>query len=471
MVEERRKQLEQKTQAANKFVGSTSRFIFPGGATPAPIQTPPAEPTIEAASPQMKTRTVRSESIKELGKTIKAGGANFLAEIIRTSVKFSPFLGAIPWKQKVALADKYTPSTEEINKKLGIRPYTELKPGEKTSRIAGNVVVEGAKLIPEFAVPELAGTKVTEAISTATKLNRAKQVFFLTKDANLARNVLNAGPSAMKMTDRVLAHTLGQAVAGATYGAQRSAGEEGQTTEKTIKNIAGDSALFAMFGLTSGAIAIPLAARLKSSNLIRKALEIPEIKITPKPKLFEPEKSAGFAKLPEIGKKEIPDELKPLAQEARKYKSAEEFVRGQGTPVYHGTRQKFDTFSMDKMGTGKGYNEIGIWFTKDKREADAIAEFTAKGKYPNTKEVYIQPKNKLVVDVKGDNVFGLQGGPNKILKDAKTNGYDAVEFKNVYLQKGETTSHIASLDLNNIKTKSQLTDIYNQKSRKHRYIL
>jgi hypothetical protein len=38
-----------------------------------------------------------------------------------------------------------------------------------------------------------------------------------------------------------------------------------------------------------------------------------------------------------------------LVQEARKYKSAEEFVKAQGEPLYHRSQNKFDKFDMSKV--------------------------------------------------------------------------------------------------------------------------
>ena len=52
--------------------------------------------------------------------------------------------------------------------------------------------------------------------------------------------------------------------------------------------------------------------------------------------------------------KTTPKELQPLAEEAKKYKSAEEFIRAQGTPVYHGTNREFNVFDkLTPIVTGK----------------------------------------------------------------------------------------------------------------------
>lgn len=52
-----------------------------------------------------------------------------------------------------------------------------------------------------------------------------------------------------------------------------------------------------------------------------------------------------------------------LTQEAKKYKSAEEFVKAQGTHVYHGTNAEFDKFDISKA-TNTQYGK-GIYFTEN----------------------------------------------------------------------------------------------------------
>lgn len=150
----------------------------------------------------------------------------------------------------------------------------------------------------------------------------------------------------------------------------------------------------------------------------------------------------------------IPKELQPLAAEAKKYKSAEEFVKAQGTPVYHGSNAKFDTFdnSMQKNGwLGKGH-----YFTPDKNYAKEAGK--------NIKEVVLDSKNPFVV--KGNS-------PSDVLSEIKQkfpevdefnikevlqkNGYDSLKFK--HWDKGEMVS---VFEPTQIKTKSQLTDLWNK---------
>jgi len=62
----------------------------------------------------------------------------------------------------------------------------------------------------------------------------------------------------------------------------------------------------------------------------------------------------------------------PLLEEAKKYKSAEEFVKAQGETAYHGTKQQFDAFSSEKLGsnTGAKSSKEGFFFTDNIENAN-----------------------------------------------------------------------------------------------------
>lgn len=61
-----------------------------------------------------------------------------------------------------------------------------------------------------------------------------------------------------------------------------------------------------------------------------------------------------------------------LLREAKKYKSAEEFVKSKGQSFYHGTSGDFDVFDKTKLGsyTGAKDAELGFHFTDSKEIAD-----------------------------------------------------------------------------------------------------
>ena len=86
-------------------------------------------------------------------------------------------------------------------------------------------------------------------------------------------------------------------------------------------------------------------------------------------------------------------ETKKLIEEARKYKSAEEFIKAQGQPMYHWTNAIFDKFDISKIWS---QTDEWIWwrwfyFAPDKEMA-RIAPWGNWTKY--VKEVYVD-KNKL----------------------------------------------------------------------------
>ena len=72
----------------------------------------------------------------------------------------------------------------------------------------------------------------------------------------------------------------------------------------------------------------------------------------------------------------------PLIQEAKKYKSAEDFVKAQGTPLFHGTDSKFDTF---KKPSGEPGSE-GVFISQSRDNANYYKRTEAG----EIKEVYLK---------------------------------------------------------------------------------
>ena len=157
------------------------------------------------------------------------------------------------------------------------------------------------------------------------------------------------------------------------------------------------------------------------------------------------------------GEAEIPKELQPLAAEARKYKSAEEFVKGQ-QKVFRG-------------GSSNEITEKGLSVSTNENVAKTFA-LARKGTVgelyisPNAKivDIYDIPtlsKDKAVFDYNkanpplGDKGFMSAESKYQIAaKWAKDNGYDAVKLP--------TEGEIRVVNPDILKTKSQLTDFYNQ---------
>ena len=148
---------------------------------------------------------------------------------------------------------------------------------------------------------------------------------------------------------------------------------------------------------------------------------------------------------------------KKSVAEARKFKSAEEFVGAQ-PKLYHGTSAKeFDQFS--------GIN----YFTKDPKEAQGFAQGVhlggGKGGTIRIIEATHPMKNvKNIDDVVSEALIegNLDETIAKELKIAQKEGYDTLSFTHPSnYTDGEFTAYVP---VNNslIKTKSQLTDFYNQ---------
>jgi len=254
---------------------------------------------------------------------------------------------------------------------------------------------------------------------------------------------------------------------------------------------------------------------VKINNLIKQdtgstAKELLQKEIIEKPKirLFSDAERASFEKI----------KAEPLAQEARKYKSAEEFVEAQGRPLFHGTDVEFDTFDIAKAGTKKtsDWGTVGVYFDPNKSGAnyyrqqavrksdktadklyqaylDKLKEFGTKPMFEGLdlgvgsakhKEVkalqnkwrhYLETidedisKGRIVEAYinKDANVYKYvhEGGtPDNFLADMKMGqGYDAVEiwYRNSDTGK-EILEEVIVMHPRVLKTKSQLTDIYTQ---------
>lgn len=180
----------------------------------------------------------------------------------------------------------------------------------------------------------------------------------------------------------------------------------------------------------------------------------------------------------------------PLFQEAGsgKYANAEEFVKAQGEPVYHGTQAKFDKFDSKfatdaegrklNLGWGKG----NFYFTTKKGEA---LKYATRERSPEVAKLYLKGEPNVVeafVDIK--NPFDMGSAKNAERWRKVRDGYwsDGVSDFNYHkIPKGKTKAEafveqlkkegydgiidgqeITAFSESSIKTKSQLIDIYNK---------
>ena len=193
-----------------------------------------------------------------------------------------------------------------------------------------------------------------------------------------------------------------------------------------------------------------------------------------------------------------------LLEEAKKYKSADEFVEGQ-QKVFHATKGNFDTFDNSKLGsvTGARNTKLGHFFSLDKSTSEMFKGNLDRVKVDSTgfnvKEFYIDkilPKGGKVIDIHNtgnisiqelEDIFKATGGNLRNLP----RGMDGInEIKRMIINKeislknnpaairesliqkgyigiksndfGGGIPEIIIFDAKDIKTKSQLTDIYNK---------
>jgi len=150
----------------------------------------------------------------------------------------------------------------------------------------------------------------------------------------------------------------------------------------------------------------------------------------------------------------------PLITEAKKYKSAEEFVKKQPV-VYHGSATELKQFN----------NKQGTFFTDDMMNADGYAGGE------NVYEGYINFKNPLVIDAKGKLHRELSTPYGKTTREIVANvdskKYDGVIFKNIkdsWIDDAEadtpSTIYYAFKPRDSFLNKSQLTDIWNKANKK-----
>ena len=154
-----------------------------------------------------------------------------------------------------------------------------------------------------------------------------------------------------------------------------------------------------------------------------------------------------------------------MMAEARKYKSAEEFVKAQGEPLYHGTRDakmtKFDPEydyemhnSNDAVGQIRDYETPygRVFLTNDINEGKAYGQ--------NMLETYFKNKPKVKTiktgDVPPSQYFDNEYNYGKLADIVENEPFDAIRLVD---NNGKSTT-LTFPEL--LRTKQELTDLYNQ---------
>lgn len=149
---------------------------------------------------------------------------------------------------------------------------------------------------------------------------------------------------------------------------------------------------------------------------------------------------------------DIPEQLRPLAQEAAKYKSADAFVKAQGKALYHGSpkadvirKEGFKLPTSAKEQTDAPVYGEGVYFSSKRGGA---YDTTRSG--VNTIEGYV-PKDLNLYRATDKDAFTLK------TKDLKEKGYDGIE---VSFPSGE--KHFVVFDPAKVRTREMLTDLYDK---------
>lgn len=188
-----------------------------------------------------------------------------------------------------------------------------------------------------------------------------------------------------------------------------------------------------------------------------------------------------------------PNILEPLKQKALKYKSADEFVNSH-SPVYHGTNADLTDISQLQSGRQRGEYSNGtrsIFASENPELASKYGKNVLEGR--NTGKVLDTTKlgdphdpNKMVIPKEFsdyatnpildstdrrvlENSYFKGGTPSNIVIDHKPNiqeyfrgkGYSAIQIPRGSDVSGPATE-MSIIDHNAIKTRQQLTDLYNQ---------
>ena len=168
---------------------------------------------------------------------------------------------------------------------------------------------------------------------------------------------------------------------------------------------------------------------------------------------------------PQQPQPQVADDANPLLTEARKYKSAEEFANAQGTPVSRGGF-KYDPTKEYKNG-------ISVSESRDVAKGFQKSHEVQTGKPGVIEDFVISPEAKIATRAdmpkslfktyKSD-LLGSYGTVDEqgILSWARKNGYDAVDYRTFGTQTATREGELRILNPDVLKTKSQLTSIWEE---------
>lgn len=178
----------------------------------------------------------------------------------------------------------------------------------------------------------------------------------------------------------------------------------------------------------------------------------------------------------------IPKELQPLAEEASKYKSAEEFIKAQGEPLLHGTgyEKNIKNFKVGDGELGKGLyltpnkNVAGLYGNKGKiyemyLPKQSVYEVDNFRINPETESLKLAEKiisnNNVPETLKGITKQELAERISKTWDNgADTNKFwlEKAGYQALSDAKSQLSDQVLVFDPSQIKTKQQLIEIWNK---------
>ena len=164
-----------------------------------------------------------------------------------------------------------------------------------------------------------------------------------------------------------------------------------------------------------------------------------------------------------VKNKNVSDNLSKLAQEAKKYKSAEEFVKAQGQTLYHGTPLNISELKNTRLGENN-YGRGGVFLTPDKQEA-----FTYGGGYltpdktnARVLEVYVNPSAK-IKEIDGKKLFNNENVRDNqiapLVRKAEQEGYDGVVIRNTWTTSKTKNLYSRKVELESLRRSKVFSDI------------
>ena len=152
-----------------------------------------------------------------------------------------------------------------------------------------------------------------------------------------------------------------------------------------------------------------------------------------------------------------------LISEAKKYKSAEEFVKAQGQTLYHGTPLNISELKNTRLGENN-YGRGGVFLTPDKQEA-----FTYGGGYltpdktnARVLEVYVNPSAK-IKEIDGKKLFNNENVRDNqiapLVRKAEQEGYDGVVIRNTWTTSKTKNLYSRKVELESLRRSKVFSDI------------